>query len=232
VVKHNGPVLPSAQPLPATLAEFSRRWDLDLFRQPGLEAQIAALADDIAYNNHDIDDGVRAGLFDLDDLADLPLVGPLIQAGRARWPGLERGRLVHETIRRLIDAMVGDLVAETRRRLESAAPADADAVRAAPGPLAGFSDTMRRHDQALRAFLKQRMYRHYRVNRMTSKSRRVVRALFDLFMAEPQCLPPDWQPPGRDPAIQARLVVDYIAGMTDRFALAEHERLFDMTART
>ncbi len=239
VVKHNGPLLPLAEgeALPVTIRAFNRDFDLDLDTWPGLESQVAALADDIAYNNHDIDDGLRAGFFTVEEIAERLMVGPIARAVTDRWPGLEPSRLIHETIRRLIDRMVGDLLSETKRRLADAAPADAEAVRRAGRPLVAFSDEVAEAQKPLRAFLKRRMYRHYLVNREMSKGKRVVRALFDLFMAEPNTLPTPWQEEltktggMEDERIRARLVADYIAGMTDRFALAEHRRLFDMTAK-
>jgi dGTPase len=244
VVKHNGPLLLElpGHALPTTIREFQEEFDLELATNPGMEAQVAALADDIAYNNHDIDDGLRAGLFTLDEVAELPLLGDIIRGLRDRYPGLERQRLIHETVRRMIDRMVTDLIVETRRRIAEVKPASAADVRNAPHALVAFSDEMRAHDRVLRAFLKQRMYRHYKVNRVTSKTRRVVSELFALFMAEPECLPTEWQEDlealkgaalaGAQEKARARLVADYIAGMTDRFALAEYERMFDMESKT
>ncbi len=240
VVKHNGPLLPLApgKALPTTIRAFQDLWDLELDTNPGAEAQVAALADDIAYNNHDIDDGLRAGLFEMDEVAELPLFGPIVRQVCDRYPGLERGRLIHETVRRLIDRMVMDLLTETRARLADLKPGSAAELRAAAKPVVSFSDAMLEEQRPLRAFLRQRMYRHYRVNREMSKCKRVVRALFDLFMDEPDCLPTQWQADLKaaggdaDATVRARLVADYIAGMTDRFALAEYSRLFDMDAKT
>jgi dGTPase len=224
--KHNGPLSPDA--VPPSIAEYDRRHPLLLGTYPGPEAQVAALADDIAYNNHDIDDGLRAGLFAVVDLAEVPLVGPMFAEVARRYPGIDQSRLIHEAIRRLIDRMVRDLVAETRRRLAASGAASADEVRRLGQPVAAFSGEMRGHDRALKRFLFERMYRHYRVNRMSSKARRVVRELFQLFLAEPECLPGEWRAPeGAGPAERARVVADYLAGMTDRFALDEHRRLFD-----
>ena len=231
--KHNGPLIGPGieRPVPASIAEYNRRHDLGLDTYPGPEAQIAALADDIAYNNHDIDDGLRAGLFSVADLGALPLVGPVFAEVAERYPGLDEARLIHEAIRRLIDRMVRDLVAETGRRLAESGADTVDGVRRLGQPMAAFSPEMRRHDRALKRFLGERMYRHYRVNRMSSKARRVVRELFRLFLAEPECLPGEWRPAaGCSVAEQARVVADYLALMTDRFALDEHRRLFDTYA--
>ena len=228
--KHNGPLAGPGmtRPVPSSIAEYDRRHKLDLDTFPGPEAQVAALADDIAYNNHDIDDGLRAGLFGVGDLAPLPLVGPVFAEVARHYPGLEETRLIHEAIRRLIDRMVRDLIAETGRRLAESGVGSADAVRRLGRPVAAFSEEMRNHDRALKRFLFERMYRHYRVNRMSSKARRVLRELFQLFVAEPECLPGEWRAPaGAGMAETARLVADYLAGMTDRFALDEHRRLFD-----
>ncbi|WP_374448735.1 deoxyguanosinetriphosphate triphosphohydrolase [Stella sp.] len=232
-VKHNGP-LAGPRPVPPTIAAYDRECPLDLAGWPGMEAQVAALADDIAYNNHDIDDGLRAGLFTLDDLADVPLAGPVFAEVAAAHPGIEPARIIHEGVRRMIDRMVEDLLAETRSRLADLRPRSAEDVRRAGGPVVAFSDTMRTHDRALKGFLFERMYRHWRVNRMASKARRVVRDLFGLLVAEPNCLPGDWQVQidGPGTARAVRVVADYIAGMTDRFALDEHTRLFDVHART
>jgi len=230
IVKHNGPVASAStgRPVPATIRDHQERQDLWLESWPGLEAQIASLADDIAYNNHDIDDGLRAGLFAIDDLRPLPLVGPLLADVESRYPGIEVSRLIHETIRRMINRMVNDLIEETRRRLAGAKPTSPDAVRRQPGPLAGFSNAMRENDKTLKAFLFRHMYRHPRVNAMSERARRVVLDLFHYYLDAPHRLPPEWigpAQPGRDP-MTARLVADYIAGMTDRFALSEHAALF------
>ena len=232
-VKHNGPLIGPGieRPVPPSIAEYDRQHRLALDTFPGPEAQIAALADDIAYNNHDIDDGLRAGLFAVADLADVPLVGPVFAEVGARYPGVDEPRLIHEAIRRLIDRMVRDLVAETGRRLAASAVKSVEEVRRLREPIAAFSPLMRNHDRALKRFLSERMYRHYRVNRMSSKARRVVRELFQLFLAEPECLPGEWRAltRGSEPET-ARIIADYLAGMTDRFALDEHRRLFDTYA--
>jgi dGTPase len=231
--KHNGPLVGPGieRPVPPSVAEYDRRHPLQLDSFPGPEAQIAALADDIAYNNHDIDDGLRAGLFAVEDLADVPLVGPVFHEVAGHYPGLDQSRLIHESIRRLIDRMVRDLVAQTRSRLADSGARSADEVRRLGQSVAAFSETMRNNDRALKRFLFERMYRHYRVNRMSSKARRVLRELFQLFLAEPECLPGEWRAlTGGGTAETARVVADYLAGMTDRFALDEHRRLFDTYA--
>lgn len=235
LVKHNGPLtgLKDSKPLPVAITEYAALHDLDLHTYAGLEAQVAALSDDIAYNAHDIDDGLRAGLFTVHDLRDVPLVGPILGDLVGKHPDLEPSRLIYETVRRLITAMVVDLLTETRRRLLDANPQSVEAVRAAACPLAAFSDQMAANDRAFKEFLFPNMYRHYKVNRMTSKARRVVKDLFNLFIEEPRLLPPDWQATCDGPRGHktARRVADYIAGMTDRFALDEHSRLFDPSVK-
>jgi dGTPase len=236
LVKHNGPLTgPSARPakeaggdaVPPSIAAYCREVDLELDSQPGAEAQVAALADDIAYNNHDIDDGLRAGLFTVEQLAPLPLVGPMFDQVAARYPGLELSRLIHEAVRRTIDLMVTDLLAETNRRLRQAAPESAAALRALDAPVVAFSGPMRQNDRALRDFLFKHMYRHERITRMTAVARQVVRELFADYMARPEHLPEAWRRGATDSdrAARARLVADYIAGMTDRFAQEEHGKL-------
>ena len=233
IVKHNGPLVgPAApekhrnRPVPATIADYcATRRDLELDTWPGPEAQAAALADDIAYNNHDIDDGLRAGLFTIADLADVPLVGPVFADFMRRHPGLESGRLIHESIRRLIDLMVTDLIDETGDRLRASQPQSAAELRRLGQPVVAFSAAMAANDRALKHFLFEHMYRHEKVNQMTASARRVVGDLFELYMAEPAQLPADWRRlfDERHEAGKARTVADYIAGMTDRFALGEHQ---------
>lgn len=192
-------------------------------RQPSLEAQIANLADEIAYNNHDVDDGLRSGLLRLSQLDDVPLFARHADAVRKAFPGLAERRLIHETVRRMINALIVDLVQETKRRIESAAPQTIDEVRAAP-PLVGFSEAMRRECDQLKRFLLEHLYRHYQVMRMTNKARRIVRELFAAFMDDIRLLPPDHR--RRADADRARAIADYVAGMTDRYAIKEHRRLF------
>jgi dGTPase len=230
VVKHNGPL---GERVPPYVAAYSAEHDLMLGSYPSAEAQAAALADDIAYVSHDVDDGLRARLFALADLHDLRLVGPTVCEVTERYPGLEMPRLVHETLRRLIDAMVADLVEETERRLAALAPADVTEIRQAGQPVVAFSAPVAAALQDLRGFLHAHMYSHYKVKRMSLKAQRIVNELFEGLLNEPDCLPPAWQARAGAPgtARTAEAIADYIAGMTDRFALDEHDRLFKLTAR-
>src|SRR5215468_8949016 len=232
-VKHNGPLLKDGRTLkdlPAAIVEYCQDHDLELGGHAGAEAQIAALSDDIAYNNHDIDDGLRAGLFEIADLMELPLVGEMFSLVSQKYPGLAPSRLIHEAVRRVINAMVEDLLAETRRRIAEAAPKSVADIRALGRPIVGFSPHMAETDRTVKAFLYRRMYEHWRLNRSHSKARRVVIDLFELLFAEPNCLPPPWRERAEqaDVPARARIVADYIAGMTDRYALDEHRRLFDL----
>jgi dGTPase len=207
-------------------------------RQPGLEAQIANLSDEIAYNNHDADDGLRAQLVDLGDLRRVRLFQRQYDIVVAQYPNLGERRLVHEIIRRMINFVVTDLIRTTQSRLDVARPQSIDDVRALSNPLVGLSDAAREEHVELMEFLRDRLYKHYKVLRMTSKARRVLKALFGAFFEDVSLMPPEHRdlalqsegaqgPPGR-----ARAVADYIAGMTDRYAILEHRRLFDATERT
>ena len=229
VVKHNGPLVGEGKdPLPAAIAEYAKAHDLWLTSHAGLEAQVAAVADDIAYNNHDVDDGLRAGLFSFDQARELPLIGPALALVEKSWPEAPHDILIAEAVSALIGEMIADVVKETRARLAALNPADADEIRHAGRQSADFSEPMREKLSGLRRFLHENMYRHYTVNRARSQARRIIRALFELFYAEPETLPPEWQSRlnGADEARRARVVCDYIAGMTDRYAMREHERLF------
>ena len=194
-------------------------------RQPSLEAQIANLADEIAYNNHDVDDGLRSGLITLEQLEAVPIFSRHLAEVRARYPGLNDRRLIHETVRRMINSLVVDLMEQTRRNLAVYKPADLDEVRRCP-PLAAFSDELQAEHLTLKRFLFQNLYRHYRVLRMSEKARRVVRELFAAFTREPRLLPPEYQDRAEDGL--ERSVCDYIAGMTDRYAIREHRRIYDI----
>jgi len=220
-VKHNGPVLDD--PLPLAIAEYVARHDLELATYAGPEAQVAALADDIAYDNHDIDDGLRAELFSAEDLAQVPLVAPVLAELRGQYRDLSREQLVHETVRRLIGAMVDDVIGESRGRLLRAGAERVEDIRALSHPVIAFSDAMTVAQKALKQFLYDRMYRHPRVNRMSEKAGRVVSDLFGLYTAQPEQLPAARSAEMPD---TPRRVADFIAGMTDRFALEEHRRHF------
>jgi dGTPase len=234
VVKHNGPLIrygAALTDLPVAIQEYVAQHDLELASWPGLEAQVAAHADDIAYNNHDIDDGLRAGLFSLAELRDeVPMVERVLATVEKDYAGLEDQRIIAETIRRLIGVWIDDLVWQSSNLLGEAKPQSAEDVRAAGKPLIGFSDVMNEHQAILRRFLMARMYRHWKVNRSRSHAKRILRQLFDLLLAEPELLPPDWQE-GNDGAgglKTARRVCDYIAGMSDDYAIDEHRRLFTL----
>ena len=196
-------------------------------RRPSLEAQIANIADEIAYNNHDVDDGLRSGLIDIDQLTGISIFRRHMDAALRAFPELGGRRLIHETVRRMIDTLVTDLIDSSAARISAAAPRDIDEVRAAP-ELIGFSDALREEQLELKRFLNRCLYRHFRVARMSSKARRIVTDLFGAFVAEPDLLPPEYQ--ARAEADKPRAIADYIAGMTDRYAIREHRRLFTVEA--
>jgi len=224
-VKHNGPLTLRTKPVPPTIAAYDV--DLELDTYASAEAQVAAFSDDVAYNNHDIDDGLRAGLFALEEISHLGLIRMTLDRIEARYPGLEADRLHGELVRQMIGHMVGDVLAESRKRLAAAQPTSADAVRRLARPVIDFSEEMRRHDGELKAFLQTRMYRHERVRRTRENAHAVVQELFRLFHDDPERLPAEWrqETQGLDATGTARVVADYIAGMTDRYAFSEHRRL-------
>lgn len=231
VIKHNGPVIDQlAKPSWSAISEFDAQYALRLDTWASAEAQAAALADDIAYNNHDVDDGVLAGLFNLDELAEVPLIGPHVVSARRDYPDCEPGILRLEAVRRMIGAMVDDVLDETARRAKAGNVDLPEAVRLLGHALVAFSRDMVEDLGALRAFLMERMYRHWKVNRTRSQARRILAEMFQLFMAEPDVLPAEWfgRAHGRDEAGRARVVCDYIAGMTDRYAIEEHRKLFHL----
>ena len=233
IAKHNGPLtdaqgVPLKGPLPAALLDYNARHDLALHTHASAEAQVAAIADDVAYNHHDLHDGLRSGLFDEADLMALPITGPAFAEVDARYPGLDRMRRRHEALRRVFGVMVEDVIAVAQHRLQAAEPENADAIRHLGVTFIRFSDKLFRELKVIRQFLFTRMYRAERVVAMRAEVTDVVRDLFTLFMGDPGHLPDEW----RDDVVRAdstdalaRIVADYVAGMTDRFALQEHARL-------
>jgi dGTPase len=240
LVKHNGPLTDKdgkplgryrAHGIPETIRQYVRQQNLELWSFASVEAQIAAFADDIAYDAHDLDDGLRAELFSLDDIAAVALPGKIIADIRAAFPALDSARLVHEFVRRLIGLLIEDVIAETRRRLAALAPGSADDVRRAPAAVVAFSPAIAEAERLIKGFLETRMYRHARIQRVMNEAAGVVRDLFARYSARPDDLPAEWKEglAGTDKAAGARRIADFIAGMTDRYALAEHARLFDST---
>ncbi len=223
IAKHNGPVV---SPSP-TVAAIDSAFPLELGTFPGAEAQVAAISDDIAYNNHDLDDGLRAGAFTVADLQEVPHVAQVFEEVRREYPDVAETRLVLEMVRRLIGEMVDDVLAETGRRLAAAAPGDVAAIRHLQEPVVAFSPAMGEKERALKNFLFRRMYRHEAVVEQTGRARVVVKQLFEMFVENPQKLPPEWRPglEARDTLQTVRIVADYIAGMTDQYALREHRQL-------
>jgi len=228
VIKHNGPVIQKLdEPAWAPVKAYTEAQDLRLGTFASAEAQVAAISDDIAYNNHDVDDGLQAGLFTIADLMDVPLIGPVLRSAREDYPDIDERMLRLEAVRRLIGAMIDDVLAETRRRAAELGIETAEDVRLAGRHLVQFSAETLESLARLRAFLFDRMYRHYRVNRTRSQAKRILGELFSLFVNEPEVLPTEWQTRARgDERQRARAVCDYIAGMTDRYAIEEHRRVF------
>jgi dGTPase len=226
LVKHNGPL---RHPSPY-IADYNDRHRLDLHTQPSAEAQVAAIADDVAYHSHDLDDGLRARLFAVDDLKHLPLVGESLAAARVASLDVPPPRLRHETLRRVIDTMVTDLIAETGKRLAKLDPDGPDAIRRHKQRVVSFSSAMADSNLAIKDFLFARMYRHWRVNRMSTKARRLTEDLYRLLHADPTLLPDDWRSRAGEGGTQrsATIVGDYVAGMTDRYAMDEYRRLTDI----
>ncbi len=234
LVKHNGPLLDAGKSLtdlPFAIQEHAKQQDLQLGSWPSAEAQVAALSDDIAYNNHDIDDALRANLITLDDLRALPLTGDILRDIEATHGKIDEKLVRHELVREMISLMIGDLVTVIRTTLEQEGIETADDVRQLGRPLAAFSPEMEEKHRTIKSFLFERVYRHHTVNGSMSKARRVMRDLFDLLLAEPELLPQDWrqQATAGDETLKARIICDYLAGMTDRFAMEEHRRWFDIS---
>jgi len=238
LVKHNGPLTGSHSDgalLPGPIAEFNALFDLDLSRHSSLEAQCAAIADDIAYNAHDLDDGLRAGLFDLADVEQLPLAGEHLALVRDLYPGLDESRTVHEIVRRQITSMVEDVIVTTKEALGSLKPRKIDDIRNAGRTLVTFSNEMTVRERAIKAFLFSRMYRAESVVKVREDAKQIVRDLFDAYFSGKAQMPNEWGVDWRDTAgrleepKRARIVCDFLAGMTDRYAILEHGRLFDVT---
>jgi len=226
VVKHNGPL---AEPVPIGILEFSRRWDLELQSFASLEAQVAAISDDIAYDAHDIDDGMRAGLFAVDDLKEMPLTQEMIDAIDQHYPGLDDIRRGAELVRELISYLISAVMSETRRRIDAAQPASVEDVRNHGRQLVAFSPEVAGAEAAIKTFLWHRMYRHPRVMAVMRDAEGIVADLFGRYRADPAALPPEWLHGCEGEGERMRRIGNFIAGMTDRFALTEHHRLFDST---
>jgi dGTPase len=240
LTKHNGPLADregravgryAERGVPAPILSYSRIRDLELWSYASAEAQAAALADDIAYDAHDIDDGLRADLFTLDDIACVPIVGSILREIDAAYPSLDATRRAHETVRRLITRMIEDVIAESWLHITALKPKSAADVRHAARPVVAFSPTVEKADADIKGFLYPRMYRHARVMAVMEQAEGVVRDLFAHFVSHPADLPAEWREgiDLADEGARARRVGDYIAGMTDRYALVEHARYFDST---
>lgn len=238
VIKHNGPLTGPHRnkkryngTVHHVIAELDAKMNLQLDKFPSAEGQIASFADDIAYNNHDIDDGLRAHLFGIEDVKKLPIVGNMFRELTNEFSGLSESRLIHEANRRMINRMVVDLTRQTLKNIREFNIQTVDDIRNLNEPVVAFSHGMQANVSAIKEFLFENMYRHYKVCRMTSKARRMIYDLFNLLFNEPECLPTEWRRKAeacKEPEARAEVVVDFIAGMTDRFAMDEHKRLFDL----
>ncbi|MBB5754145.1 deoxyguanosinetriphosphate triphosphohydrolase [Prosthecomicrobium pneumaticum] len=238
LVKHNGPLVDAAgrplvapdRPLPYAVRAYAAEHDLELATFAGPEAQAAALADDIAYDAHDIDDGLRAGLLTVEGLRDVPFLAALIERVEARWPGLERPRFINEIVRHVITAMIEDVIGEAVHRLDALGASSAEAIRAADRPLFAFSPAIAEADRAIKAHLKVHVYRHPRVMEVMHRAEDVVRRLHGRYWHDAAALPEEWRRglEGADEERRARRIADFLAGMTDRYALREYQRLFDV----
>ncbi len=236
LVKHNGPLTDALghglkHPVPAAILEYNAQHDLELARFASLEAQCAAIADDIAYNAHDIDDGLRSGLLTLDALEAVPIIGDILRAVRQKYPTLDDVRTSHEIVRRQITIMVEDVIRAAQANLETVQPQTVDDIHGAGRTIVGFSAPLREQEKMLKAFLYKNLYFHESVVRVRKSADRIVRELFDVYLADDQCMPEGWRESEKqgDLAARARLVADFLAGMTDTYAVREHRRLFDHT---
>ena len=240
LVKHNGPLMSRdgspaaryhARGIPHAIELYGQQQDLELWSFASAEAQVAAIADDIAYDAHDIDDGLRAGFFTLDDLAGVPIIYDILRAIGKQCGAVDAARLPSEMVRRMITLMIEDVISETRRRLDALRARSADDVRAGGSPVGAFSPSMAEVDRAIKGFLYPRMYRHERIVRIMGDAQRVISDLFARYVEHPELIPADraHAEPCDDPARPVRHIADFVAGMTDRYALIEHARLFDST---
>ncbi|MBL4721403.1 MAG: deoxyguanosinetriphosphate triphosphohydrolase [Alphaproteobacteria bacterium] len=232
IVKHNGPIKDPKVGVTSPIHDFNKTFDLELSRYPGGEAQVAAIADDIAYSNHDLDDGLRAGVFTIEDLSSAPHVAAVFEFVAQKYPDIERSRLIHEAVRRLIGDMIEDVLSETIRRIAEAGIRDVEEIRNHDRAIVAFSEPMREKERTLKAFLLKNMYRHGAIIRETEQGEKVVRSLFKELMQRPERLPPQWRDragPGQS-VKTARVIVDYIAGMTDQYALNQWKRLSETDA--
>ncbi len=240
LVKHNGPLIGKqgeavggyeSTGVPGIITEYQKQQDLKLSSFASAEAQVAAVADDIAYNNHDLDDGLRAGLIKLDQLAEMPITARLLEEIRSKYPNLEAERCIYELNRRLITLLVNDVLEVGKSRFDKFSPKSVDDIREADQPFIQFSEQVTEELDALRFFLISWVYRDVRIERIMSDAAVIVRDLFELFMQNPDQLPQIWSEEvnGMNEQDRARLICDFVSGMTDRFAISEHRRLFDVT---
>lgn len=232
-IKHNGPIegkySTKGKKTPKLIAELSKQKDLMLSTFPSLEAQVATLSDDIAYCNHDIDDGIRAGMFKLEDLKSIREIGDIYDAVKSAYPGINQTRLTNETIRRLLKFMIDDLIFETQKNIEQLGIKDVGDVRKQTQAIAMFSPSVEKMKNKLKAFLMENVWRDYRVNRMSIKGKQIIFDLFNRLLERPECLPSEWRLKVKnlDKDGVACVIIDYIAGMTDRFAIEEHTKMFN-----
>lgn len=227
VVKHNGPIIGN---IPKTIEQYNKNYDLALHTFPSAEAQIAALADDIAYHCHDIDDGLKAGLFSIADIKEIPLIGDIFKEKEHKYPNLDTSRLIYECVRQLSQILIRDAYTETRQRLTKSGVRNIDDIRNLDHPIAGFSNHLGDFEVKIRKFMHESMYNHYKVLRRWVKGKEILQDLFKLFLEQPKCLPTEWYHKTKGPKEPetARIVVDYIAGMTDRYAIEEHQRIYNL----